>query len=239
MRERYIEVRDARKRYSARPPPDGLASLGHRLSRLRDRKSASRGAESAAQLMFALIRNSWRLARRKCMPISRAPERGVFKLCGVVEGEPTLHAPLTDRLCAHYRVEIREWDNGAPWPFAVISSEAPFAIRDGQERASVNPAGGTILIRGRDRRASGHSSNQRGELTRLVRSLGRGMIASDGSRRSLEWVEYILLPGDRIEGIGEVRWEADPFGAAGYREVARSLTLASGPTQALFVRARG
>lgn len=152
--------------------------------------------------------------------------RGRTKVKGKAgPGKRILKAPLTGRSCVFYSLEVGEWFNGTKTPLLEEKSDASFRIDDSTGSALIDPTGAETYLR--QSLVQGHSSDYLSEHRTLLERHGYGMVDEWGELRSLAFRETIVAPGDTIIALGNVRYEADPKGAAGYREQPQQPVLSS------------
>ena len=165
--------------------------------------------------------------------VGAAPRRGAVRLAGSVSGEGGLFAPLSGRPCAFYFVTLREWDNGHTHKLFDVESHATFELKDHSGTAMVEPLGGDFRL-GKHRLESGNSLTSWPQFVKVLERYGQSPYDDEGQERSVDWREWILVPGDRLEVAGLCGWEfAHPNG---YRDRNQSLVVRSSPETQLRLR---
>ena len=134
----------------------------------------------------------------------------------------TLHAPLTDRPCVYYLVEIQELYGDIQKRGKILASEhrgVPFVLEENGHRALVEPTGATVSLvfdhETRSKAAFDADARQRALLERheLVQ---RNWFMTGG----IAYREAVIEVGERVCVLGSGIREADPDAppAAAYRE---------------------
>lgn len=125
-----------------------------------------------------------------------------------------------------------EWDNGATYPFLDVGSAEALELVDGEEHAIVEPQDASFILP-KKRRMKGHNFSDFEGFRRFAAAHGVSAFDAEGIRRSVQWRETILVPGDRITVIGSIAWEAE--GAATYRDTGVRLALRSAAGSPLII----
>ncbi len=132
------------------------------------------------------------------------------RISGVISGDGSVVAPVTHDRCSFVETEMREWDNGATYPFTKEKAGS-FQLHDGSGEAWIECDDAKVALRVDER---GHSDDEevRDHVSSYVSELGKSMLDQWGSVRSLDWRERRLEPGDHVCVVGVAHHEAHPDG---------------------------
>ena len=185
--------------------------------------------------MLAGLRQRFRLNATPASELGSLSLRGRAKVRGAAEPHNALlEAPITGRPCVFYHLDVSEWSNGTKTPLLVQSSHELFRLVDATGSALVDPE--EVELGLRSGLVHGHSSMYLAQHRALLKGHGMGMLDDYGELRSLSFRETIIPPGSKICAMGTIRHEADPSGAASYREQPTQIILGSDAEFPLLLR---
>jgi hypothetical protein len=158
--------------------------------------------------------------------IREAREGEIVRIVGRLEyvGAP-LHAPLSEKSCAYYRVTIRE--NDATSGIAIDEQEAqPFLVADPTGSALVETRDAKFYVVRDVDFGTGMFDDVPAHVETYLRKHGesaRGEVFD----KKIKYLEGTLRAGEEVAVVGEAHWAMDPDPTAtdGYRGRARRLVL--------------
>jgi hypothetical protein len=185
--------------------------------------------------VFLRYRKRRKLLRSRATRVEDAPRKGVVKFVGRIAGATSaLRSPLAGVPCALYTIDMREWDNGALYPFLRATSAEPLPVDDGSGTVWVYPSGAMFFL-GDGRRRAGHSADNFDAVAAYAIQQGRNMTDDNSMPRSIQWEEKTLAIGDQIAVMGHVQWEIAREAAGSYRDMPQRLTLRSARRRPLLL----
>lgn len=172
--------------------------------------------------------------------ISEAVEGSLVRIVGTLRAGPrTLHAPLSGRGCACFRVEVDQrvsHGKRSRWRSLIrAENSVDFVVEDATGRAIVK--GGfieTAIVLDHHQR-SGTFNNTTPELDAFLARHGHASTSFFGFNKRLRYREGVLEPGEIVALVGRARWEDDPepgaikHSSGNYRETARRKRLVLEP----------
>lgn len=160
------------------------------------------------------------LARAKRFSISALPEDTLGRVVGTARpvGEPLL-APMTERPCVYYRVEVRQTQRQGHRTIITESRSVPFFLEDETGRAMVDPEGASVALEFDSRSKSGTLDDPTDrESAFLARhsQTGTGLLFNKG----LQYLEAVIHIGEKVAILGSAVREPDPDAprGEGYRD---------------------
>jgi len=151
-----------------------------------------------------------KLRGRSITKIGDVSPGSYVRLSGTVGGVTDVVAPVSQSPCSLFELEMREWENGATYPFSK-ERKGEFAVRDESGAAWIDCSGAAVELRV-DEMGNSLDDEVADNVTNYVMRLGRTMFDSWGVMRSLEWRERLLAPGDHVCIVGVAEHEAHPDG---------------------------
>lgn len=184
--------------------------------------------------MLETMRSRFRLNAKRSARISALPVQGHVKVRGTVHPKSViLRSPISGRSCVFYRLELHEWENGTKLPLLIETSDSLFRIDDESGSVLIDPSKVDCnLLRGLMR---GHSSDYVEQHREVLRRHNLTTVDLYGERRSLSFSESIIAAGETVSAIGTIRREADPRGAAHYREQPQKIILGADDEYSLLL----
>jgi hypothetical protein len=141
------------------------------------------------------------VARLPATKVADLVEGKQVKLVGVVEGNQTMPAPLTQRPCVGWTIRSVAADGGWVLDRIARSGACDFWVRDDD--------GGRVRVHG----------------SRAALVVAGAHAVSAARERGVVQREALFAPGDRVTIVGMVRSELDPGGVTMYREAPTRLVL--------------
>lgn len=166
--------------------------------------------------MWFLSKTLRRLRRLPVTELDSVASGERVRVSGVA-GTTSLVSPITRSPCTLFQLELREWDNGLTYPFLTTQHGIAFQLNGRHGDATIDCERALAKLR---LHASGHSSwgGVDPRVANHVTAHGHSMLDRWGTRRSLDWREHIIAPGDHICVVGVASHESAP-GAQPYRNL--------------------
>ncbi len=175
-----------------------------------------------------LKRRMRKLPRRSIRDTPEGVDARVSGRLRLVDDQPPLHAPLSGRPCAAWRVVVQERrgsGNNRRW-VTIVEDQASteFILEDGTGRAVIDGTAITVIVDIDDTGGIGMFE----ESPQLERFLTERGISFTGLlwRKTFRYREGILEAGETVTVAGSGTWEADPSQlGGGYRDVGKRLLV--------------
>jgi hypothetical protein len=170
----------------------------------------------------------WRLRRLRRTPIADA-KSGTVKLVGRVRIlDRDLTAPLTERRCVAWRVQVDQSIGDGSKTIIDDWRAIDFLLDDGAAVASIRVETAELELSLDGHRSSGFMNDAPEHIEAFLARHGKKSTTLFGAvNRSLQYAEGALEPDKEIVVCGTARWEPDPDprNAQGYRETPMRLIV--------------